>query len=96
MLIDDERLRNICAAHGVQRLAVFGSALHGRLRPDSDLDLLVEFAPGRIPGLLGVAQLELELAELVGRPVEVRTVGDLSRYFRDQVAAEARTIYAAA
>jgi uncharacterized protein len=94
--IDDEGLRVFCRAHGIRRLRLFGSALRGELHADSDLDLLVEFEPGRTPGLLGIARLELELEEMLGRPVDLRTLADLSRYFRDKVAAEARTLYDAA
>lgn len=94
--IDDEGLRDFCSTHGIRRLRLFGSALRGELRADSDIDLLVEFEPGRTPGLLGIARLELELAEMFGRPVDLRTLADLSRYFRDDVAAEARTLYDAA
>ena len=86
--IGEERLDAFCRAHGIRRLGLFGSALRGQLRPDSDIDLLVEFKPNRTPGLLGIAQLELELAELLSRPVDLRTLGDLSRYFRDEVAAK--------
>jgi uncharacterized protein len=94
--VDEERLRAFCSGHGISRLKLFGSALHGSLRPDSDIDLLVEFDAGRTPGLLRIAGLELELGELLGRPVELRTIHDLSRYFRDRVASEARTLYDAA
>lgn len=94
--IDDERLQVFCSAHGIRRLGLFGSALRGQLRPDSDIDLLVEFEPDSTPGLLGISQLELDLADLVGRSVDLRTLGDLSRYFRDEVAAQARTLYDAA
>lgn len=94
--VDDEQLRSFCAEHGIRSLRLFGSALHGTLRPDSDIDLLVEFEPDRTPGLLSIAHLELELGELLGRQVDLRTLHDLSRHFRDQVAAEARTVYAAA
>lgn len=94
--IDDERLQEFCSAHGIRRLGLFGSALRGRLRPDSDIDLLVEFEPERTPGLLGITQLELHLGEKLGRSVDLRTLGDLSQYFRDEVAAEARTLYDAA
>lgn len=94
--VDEERLGAVCVAHGIRRLRLFGSALDGRLRPDSDIDLLVEFEPGRTPGLLGIAQLELELGDLLGRSVDLRTLGDLSRYFRDEVAATARPLYDAA
>ena len=94
--IEEGRLGAFCAEHGIRHLGLFGSALRGQLRPDSDIDLLVEFEPGRTPGLLGIAQLELELADLLGRSVELRTLRDLSRYFRDEVAARARTVYGAA
>ena len=94
--IDEDRLREVCHAHGIRRLGLFGSALHGRMQPDSDIDLLVDFEPNRTPGLLGIARLELELEALVGRPVDLRTPHDLSRYFRDEVAAEARVLYEAA
>lgn len=94
--VDDDRLRAFCREHAIVRLGLFGSALRGELGPDSDIDLLVEFEPGRVPGLLTVAQLEIELSEILGRTVDLRTLGDLSRYFRDEVAAHARTLYAAA
>ncbi len=67
--IEDDRLQAFCAVHGIRRLGLFGSALRGELRPDSDIDLLVEFEADGTPGLLGISQLELELGELVGRPV---------------------------
>jgi uncharacterized protein len=66
------------------------------LRDDSDIDLLVEFEPGRTPGLLGVAKLELELQGLLGREVDLRTAGDLSPYLRDDVVAAARVLHDAA
>jgi predicted nucleotidyltransferase len=94
--IDDEQLRSFCAEHGIRTLRLFGSALHGTLRPESDIDLLVEFEPERTPGLLSIAQLELELGEMLGREVDLRTLHDLSRHFRDQVAAEALTLHDAA
>ena len=81
---DEDVLARFCRAHGIRRLGLFGSALRGDLRPDSDIDLLVEFEPDRVPGLLGVAQLELDLAGLLGREVDLRTRNDLSRHFRDE------------
>jgi predicted nucleotidyltransferase len=96
VVVDDEALASFCRANGVRRLGLFGSALHGQLRPDSDIDLLVEFEPGRSPGLLRLAGLELELEALVGRAVDLRTPADLSRYFRDQVSSSARVLYDAA
>ncbi|MCE0764940.1 nucleotidyltransferase family protein [Pseudonocardia kujensis] len=95
LTIADSVLRDFAARHGICRLALFGSALRSDFGPDSDVDLLVEFLPGRTPGLLHLAQMELELEGHLGHPVELRTYEDLSRYFRDQVTADARPLYAA-
>lgn len=95
VLLDEERLRSFCDEHGIRLLRLFGSALHGGLQPDSDIDLLVDFADGRTPGLLGIAKLELDLGEMLGREVELRTLNDLSPHFRDTVSAEALTVYEA-
>lgn len=94
--IDDTALRAFCREHGIRSLRLFGSAARDELRHDSDLDLLVEFEPGRTPGLLGIAKLELELQASVGRDVDLRTVGDLSPYFRDDIVSTARVLYDAA
>ena len=96
LTVDEALLRAFCREHGIRSLRLFGSAARNELRDDSDVDLLVEFEPGRTPGLLGVAKLELELQELVGREVDLRTVGDLSPFFRDDVVAAARVLYDAA
>jgi predicted nucleotidyltransferase len=63
--------------------------------PESDVDLLVEFQPGHAPGLLHLAQMELELEDTLGRQVELRTSEDLSPYFRHEVTSTARQLYAA-
>jgi predicted nucleotidyltransferase len=93
--IDDAVLRGFAARHGVRRLALFGSVLRDDFGPASDVDILVEFHAGRTPGLLHLAQMELELEDALGRAVELRTVEDLSRHFRDEVTARARPLYAA-
>jgi len=93
---DDQVLAAFCRAHGIRHLSIFGSTIKGTARPDSDLDLLVEFEPDRVPGLLGMAKLEEELSALMGgKTIDLRTPGDLSRYFRDDVLRTARTRYAA-
>ena len=84
----------ICQRHGIHRLALFGSRLKGTARDDSDLDLLVEFKPGRLPGLLGLSAIELELSQALGLKVDLRTAAELSRYFRDEVVQSARVVYA--
>ena len=93
--VDDSALASFVARHAIRRLALYGSVLRDDFGPDSDIDVLVEFEPGRSPGLLRLASIELEFGELVGREVELRTYFDLSRYFRDQVLNSARELYAA-
>ena|SRR5438067_5048508 len=87
---DRDALAQLCRRHGIRRLSLFGSVLRGNDRPDSDVDLLVEFEPDRTPGFLGMAQIEEELSALLGeRRVDLRTAQELSRYFRDEVVREA-------
>ncbi len=88
-------LRDFAIRHGIRRLALFGSVLRGEETPASDVDLLMEFEEGHTPGLLGIAELELELGAVLGREVELRTYEDLSRYVRDDVRARSRVLYAA-
>ena len=93
--IPKDRLAALCQEHGIKWLAVFGSALREDFGPGSDIDVLVEFEPDRIPGLLGVAGMELELSELFsGRKVDLRTPEDLSPYFRQDVLDTAEVQYA--
>ena len=95
LAVPREGLAAFCREHGIRRLAIFGSALRDDFGPDSDVDLLVEFEPDRIPSLLGVARLERALSPLFGgRKVDLRTAEDLSRYFRQRVLEEAEVQYA--
>jgi uncharacterized protein len=91
---DRDALAAICRRRHIRRLSLFGSELKGTARPDSDVDLLVEFTPQARPSLLDVASIEQELSALLdGRRVDVRTAEDLSRYFRDEVVREAEVEY---
>lgn len=93
--VDKEKVAAFCRKHRIKRLALFGSVLCADFRPDSDVDVLVEFEPGSVPGLFGIARMERELSALLGgRKVDLRTPEDLSRYFRQSVLAEAETQYA--
>ena len=74
---------------------MFGSVLRDDFRPDSDVDVLVDFEPGQEPGLIALANMELELSELIGRKADLRTPEDLSRYFREKVVSTAEVQYAA-
>ena len=93
--IPHERIAEFCRTHGIRRLRLFGSVLRDDFRPDSDVDVLVEFEPGTRVGLLTLAALELELGEIVERKVDLRTPNELSRYFRQQVLDGAAVLYAA-
>jgi len=89
-------LAEYCRSRHIRRLALFGSTLRGTARPDSDVDLLVEFEPGHEPGLIGVSAMELELSVFFeGRKVDLRTPNDLSRHFRDEVQRTAELRYVA-
>ena len=92
--LDEMALARFCEAHHIRRLSLFGSQLKGTAGPDSDIDLLVEFEPQHIPTLLGIAGMEIELSDMLGKKVDLRTAGDLSRYFRDQVVHMAEVQYA--
>ncbi|MCY4264668.1 MAG: nucleotidyltransferase domain-containing protein [Gammaproteobacteria bacterium] len=93
--IPKPKLTDFCEAKGIRRLAIFGSALRADFGPESDIDVLVEFVPDRIPGLLGMADMEIELSQLLGgRKVDLRTPEDLSRYFRQEVLDTAEVQYA--
>jgi uncharacterized protein len=93
--IDRDQIAAFCRRNHIRRLALFGSVLRDDFGPESDVDMLVEFEPKKVPGYLRLAGMELELADLVGRPVDLRTPNELSRYFRDEVIAGAEEQYAA-
>jgi uncharacterized protein len=88
-----DKIAEFCKRNYIRRLSLFGSAVSGQLSPDSDIDLLVEFEEGRTPGLFSIIRMEIELAEVIGRKVDLRTPGDLSRYFRDEVIRNAKLQY---
>lgn len=90
-----DRIAELCHRYGAAKLSLFGSILRDDFCADSDVDMLVEFRPGVRIGLIGIANMEAELSEAVGRRVDLRTAADLSRYFRDEVVANARLLHAA-
>lgn len=92
---DKSVLAAFCRRHHIKKLSLFGSAQRGELRPESDIDLLVAFEPGYVPGLITLAGMEIELTEKLGRKVDLRTSQDLSRYFREQVVNAAEVQYEA-
>jgi predicted nucleotidyltransferase len=91
----EARIADFCRRHGVQRLSLFGSILREDFRPDSDVDVLVEFLPERTPGMFGFGQMIIELREIIKHDVDLRTPEDLSMYFRNEVLRDARLLHAA-
>ncbi|MBI3761743.1 MAG: nucleotidyltransferase family protein [Chloroflexi bacterium] len=91
--IPRDQIGDFCRRHHIRRLAFFGSVLRDNFRLDSDVDVLVEFEPGHVPGFAFI-RLQRELSALLGRNVDLNTPRSLSRYFRDQVLAEAEVQYA--
>jgi len=93
--IAQQLVADFCRRHHIRRLSLFGSILRDDFTEDSDVDVLVEFETGCVPGLIRMAGMQNELAALIGRKVDLRTPGDLSRYFRDEVITAAEVQYAA-
>jgi len=93
--IPSEKIAEFCCRNHIRKLSLFGSVLREDFHPDSDVDVLVEFEPGRGPGFFGLAQMERELSVILGgRKVDLRTPQELSRYFRDEVLSSAEVQYA--
>ena len=87
-------IADFCRRNHIRRLAIFGSALTDRFRPDSDIDVLVEFEPGHSVGFAFV-RIEDELSDLLGRKVDLNTSGSLCDHIRPEVQAQAEVIYSA-
>jgi hypothetical protein len=92
---DRAAVSEFCERHHIARLALFGSVIRDDFRPESDIDVLVEFQPGTSVGLAFI-RMQDELSAVLGRPVDLHTPGSLSKYFREQVLREAEPLYVAA
>lgn len=94
--IPSELISQFCRHNHIRRLALFGSVLRNDFNAASDIDVLVEFLPESQVGMLGLARMQRELAEILGgRTVDLRTPAELSRYFRDDVMRAAEVCYEA-
>jgi predicted nucleotidyltransferase len=93
--VDSASLAELCRQYRVRELALFGSAARGEMRPDSDIDLLVEFLPGANVDLVDYAGLMLDLSKLIGRKVDLVSKNGLKPLIRASVLKEARLVYAA-
>jgi predicted nucleotidyltransferase len=94
--IPKQKIAEFCRKNHIKKLSLFGSALRDDFRPDSDVDILVEFEPAARVGLIKLAGLELELGEILGRKVDLNTPGFISKYYRKEILAEAEVQYDAA
>ena len=90
--IPTDEIAVFCRRHHIRWLALFGSVLREDFAPTSDVDIVVEFEPGQVPGLAFFA-MEEELSRILGRKVDLNTPQFLSRYFRDEVLREAQVLY---
>jgi predicted nucleotidyltransferase len=93
--IDHDEIAAFCRRNHITRLAFSGSVLRDDFTPESDVDVLVQFEPGKTPSLFGLVHMQRELTEIVGRQVDFKTPGFLSRYIRDRVLAEAQVEFVA-
>jgi len=91
--IRQEAIEDFCAKYHIRKFSFFGSALRSDFRPDSDIDVLVEFEPRHVPGFIVLGAMHVELAEILGRPVDIRTPASLSVYFRQEVLDHAQVQY---
>jgi len=93
--IPQAAIAEFCRRNHIRRLALFGSVLRDDFRPESDVDALVEFESGHVPGL-AFFRMQRELSEMLGRTVDLNTAAELSPYFRQEVLEEAEVLYDAA
>ncbi len=92
--VPGEALSQFCTSHNINRLSFFGSVIRDDFRPDSDVDVLVEFVPGKEPGLFKLLEMQAELSQILdNRKVDLRTPQELNHLFRDEVIKEAENIY---
>lgn len=91
--LDRQKIVDFCKRNHIRKLSFFGSVLRDDFRPDSDVDVLVEFEPNFRVGFIRLSGIQIELSEILGRQVDLRTAADLSRYFREEVLKAAEVQY---
>ncbi len=89
-----KEIAQFCHRHHIRRLSFFGSVLRDDFKPDSDVDVLVEFEQDHVPGL-AFFSMQDELSEILKRNVDLNTPEWLSRYFREKAIAESEAAYVA-
>lgn len=93
--VSPEEIAGFCRKHRIRKLALFGSVLREDFGPESDVDVLVEFEPGYVPGFIRLFEIEQEFSGLIGgaKPDFV-TFKALNHRIQDGVPAEAEIQYA--
>jgi hypothetical protein len=91
--ITKRQIADFCKKNHIRKFAFFGSILHDDFRTDSDIDILIEIDKKHPIGYFKMAEMEIELSEITGRKVDLRTPNELSRYFKDEVLSEAEVQY---
>ena len=91
--IPQEKIDEFCKANRIRRLALFGSVLREDFDLSSDVDVLVEFDADAGVGMIRLSALEIELSQILGRKVDLNTLGFLSKYYRNRVLSEAAVQY---
>jgi hypothetical protein len=92
--IPRDKIKSFCKKHHIHKLSLFGSVLRDDFTPDSDVDVLAEFEPNQVVGFFRLSSMEMELSEILGYKVDLRTPAELSRYFRKEVIESAEVQYA--
>jgi len=93
--VSEEMIADYCRRNRIQSLSLFGSVLRSDFRPDSDVDVLVEFHPGTGVGMMALSRMQRELSQLLGRPVDLVPKVGLKPLVRESVLAAAESVYAA-
>ncbi|MCM3875450.1 MAG: nucleotidyltransferase family protein [Thermoanaerobaculia bacterium] len=94
--VSPEAVAGFCRRNHIRKLSLFGSVLRDDFRPESDVDVLVEFEAGKAPGFIRLARMEGELSGMLGRRVDLLTPASISPHFRQKVLAEALPLHDAA
>lgn len=93
LFLPQDKIEAFCRRNHISKLSLFSSALRSDFKPTGDVDILAEFEPGSLVGLIKMASLEIELSQILGRKVDLRTPQELSRYFRQDIVDSAQRLY---
>ncbi|MXZ76083.1 MAG: nucleotidyltransferase [Gemmatimonadetes bacterium] len=95
--IPNNKIAEFCQRHHIKRLALFGSVLRDDFTPESDVDILVDFEPDTLIGYIGLAGLEIELIDMLGRNVDLHTLEGVERsrngLLQKEILGTAETVY---